>query len=168
MAALCISTYFAVSTEDAVRAIENYEPSNNRSQMTKTEKNTLIIDAYNANPTSMRASLENFSKLNFSSKVLILGDMLELGEDSINEHKEIISLALSLKTTRLFLVGDEFAKALLKYDLEGSVKDVITTIESFSNSTFLLQRLLEINLQNSCILIKGSRGTKLETIFPAL
>lgn len=168
LAALCISTYFAVSTEDAVRAIENYEPSNNRSQMTKTEKNTLIIDAYNANPTSMRASLENFSKLNFSSKVLILGDMLELGEDSINEHKEIISLALSLKTTRLFLVGDEFAKALLKYDLEGSVKDVITTIESFSDSTFLLQRLLEINLQNSCILIKGSRGTKLETIFPAL
>ncbi|MEG1483871.1 MAG: UDP-N-acetylmuramoyl-tripeptide--D-alanyl-D-alanine ligase [Bacteroidales bacterium] len=162
LAALCVSTYFAVPTKNAIKAIEDYIPSNNRSQITKTEHNTLIVDTYNANPTSMRASLENFGKLNFKNKMLVLGDMLELGDDSITEHIEIIKLAASLSPLRIFLVGEEFAKA---YKTIGETK---INIELFNNSLLLHNRLAELKLNETTVFIKGSHGIKLERIFDAL
>lgn len=162
LAALSIATYFAVPTKDAVAAIERYIPSNNRSQMTQTGRNTLIIDAYNANPTSMRASLENFSKLEMNHKQLILGDMLELGDDSETEHIEIIRLALSLQAERIFLVGEEFAKAA------AALKNVPPQVELFENSVLLAERLKGLQVLGASVLIKGSRGTRLERVFEAL
>lgn len=162
LAALCIATYFAVPAKDAVAAIERYVPSNNRSQMTKTGRNTLIIDAYNANPTSMRASLENFSRLDMEHKHLILGDMLELGPDSVAEHMEIIRLALSLTPERIFLVGGEFAKGVAE------LGDLPARVELFESSVLLAQRLKDLQLSGASVLIKGSRGTRLELVFETL
>ena len=90
MAAIAVGVHFGVSFEDAVKAIEAYVPANKRSQMTRTERNTLIVDAYNANPTSMAAALENFSNVSADCKVAMLGDMLELGEESLSEHVAVI------------------------------------------------------------------------------
>jgi hypothetical protein len=88
MAALAVGTHFGVSLEDAVKAVEDYVPSNNRSQLTKTEKNTLIVDAYNANPSSMTVALNNLAAVVADKKVALLGDMLELGSDSAALHLE--------------------------------------------------------------------------------
>lgn len=163
LAALCIATYFDVPAMDAVQAVENYTPANNRSQMTKTEKNILIIDAYNANPTSMRASLENFAGLELPGKILILGDMLELGADSLDEHKGIIELAVSMAPDFIYLVGGEFARAYA--NLNGlSYKNIAL----FTDSLQLRERLLATRPHSSTVLIKGSRGTRLERIFDAL
>jgi UDP-N-acetylmuramoyl-tripeptide--D-alanyl-D-alanine ligase len=90
MAAIAVGAYFGVSFEDAVKAIEAYVPSNNRSQMVKTLANTLIVDAYNANPTSMEAALSNFAGVQAEKKIVLLGDMLELGDDSVEEHLKVI------------------------------------------------------------------------------
>ncbi len=162
LAALCISTYFAVPAMDAVKAIENYIPSNNRSQMTITGRNTLIIDAYNANPTSMRASLENFAGLDFPDKILILGDMLELGADSQAEHAGIIKLAVSLSPARIYLVGKEFAGGI------AGMEGMPGNLELFENSVQLYEKLKKEPPENAAILIKGSRGTRLERVFEAL
>ncbi|PIP53957.1 MAG: UDP-N-acetylmuramoyl-tripeptide--D-alanyl-D-alanine ligase, partial [Bacteroidetes bacterium CG23_combo_of_CG06-09_8_20_14_all_32_9] len=89
LSAICIGTYFNVDERNINEGITNYQPTNNRSQILKTSKNTLLIDAYNANPTSMNAALDNFFEMSGENKVLIIGDMLELGESSINEHKSI-------------------------------------------------------------------------------
>lgn len=163
LAALCISTYFAVPAMDAIKAIEDYTPQNNRSQMTKTGRNTLIIDAYNANPTSMKASLENFGRLNFENKILILGDMLELGDDSVAEHAAMIELAAELVPKNIYLVGGEFAKAY------STLRDLsCSRIELFDDSLLLEQHLKEVKPLDATILIKGSRGTRLERVFDAL
>lgn len=171
IAALCISTYFAVPTKDAIRALEAYVPSNNRSQMTKTEHNTLIIDAYNANPTSMRASLENFAGLNLTNKMLILGDMRELGADSLAEHIEIIKLALSMDIQQIYLVGAEFAKAYEQLsgtkESTGALKGKVI-IELFEDSLKLRERLSQAAPVSASILIKGSNGIKLGRIFDVL
>jgi UDP-N-acetylmuramyl pentapeptide synthase len=98
-----------VPATDAVAAIEEYVPSNNRSQLTKTERNSLVVDAYNANPTSMKAAIENFAQLNMPSKVLVLGDMLELGKDSLMEHIGVVKLAADKGFEQIYLVGGEFA-----------------------------------------------------------
>ncbi len=162
LAALCISSYMAVPTKDAVAAIEAYTPSNNRSQMTRTEHNTLIIDAYNANPTSMRASIENFSFLKAESKVLVLGDMLELGADSVNEHRAIVELLANLHPDRVFLVGAEFGKAV-----EESVVDGVQMM-LFKDSVALREWLAANPLSGQTVLIKGSRGIRLERIIDVL
>ncbi|MBR5856309.1 MAG: UDP-N-acetylmuramoyl-tripeptide--D-alanyl-D-alanine ligase [Bacteroidales bacterium] len=169
LAALCIATYFDVPTAMAIKAIEEYVPSNNRSQMSKTEHNTLIIDAYNANPTSMAASLENFNRIKASKKVLVLGDMLELGQDSLQEHCTIIGLALSLKPQMLLLVGGEFQKAFNELSGSGKIVDSdIKVVRLFENSIILRERLLELGLKGCTLLIKGSRGIRLERVFDAL
>ena len=169
LAALCIATYFDVPAACAVKAIEGYVPSNNRSQMTKTEDNTLIIDAYNANPTSMAASLENFRSIKASGKVLVLGDMLELGEDSLQEHCSIIELALSLETQMVLLVGVEFQKAFDELSGKGKLKESEgRRIGLFENSAILCEWLLEQGIKGRTFLIKGSRGTRLERIFDVL
>ena len=160
LAALCISSYLDVETADAIAAIAEYVPSNNRSQLTKTERNSLVVDAYNANPTSMKAAIENFAQLGMPSKVLVLGDMLELGEDSLKEHIRIIKMAMELDLDMICLVGSEFGKACCE-----TTDDKIM---SFKTSCELAGWLKENPVSGSVILIKGSRGTKMENIIDTL
>lgn len=160
MAALSVGKEFGIDTEDAIRAIEEYIPSNNRSQMTKTENNTLIIDAYNANPTSMEAALENFGKIKSIKKALMLGDMLELGEDSEKEHKAIIDKALSTDADEIYFVGSEFGKALENLSNE--------KVRHFRTSDELSTWLEGETKSGFTVLIKGSRGTKMEKVVEKL
>ncbi|MBO5700270.1 MAG: UDP-N-acetylmuramoyl-tripeptide--D-alanyl-D-alanine ligase [Bacteroidales bacterium] len=164
LAAMCVSSYLDVDTNDAIAAIAEYVPSNNRSQLAKTEKNSLIVDAYNANPTSMRASIENFATLNMPGKVLMLGDMLELGTDSVQEHKGILKLAAECSFEQIYLVGKEFATACAQ--LQSELPGFGATL--FEDSLQLQQHLKEKPLSGCSILIKGSRGKRLERVIEAL
>lgn len=162
MAAIAVGIHFGVSFEDAVKAIESYEPSNNRSQMTRTERNTLIVDAYNANPTSMAAALDNFSNVSAECKIAMLGDMLELGVESVNEHKSVITSALGRRLRKVFFVGKEFAKAAdgIAYD-----PDVASFFET---SDQLAEYLRTSPISGATVLIKGSRGTRMEKVIDTL
>ncbi len=160
MAAIAVGVHFGVSFEDAVKAIEAYVPSNNRSQMTKTENNTLIVDAYNANPTSMAAALENFSNVSAKCRIAMLGDMLELGEDSAAEHKAIVESALSRTFCKVFFVGKEFGAV-------SSVADGSAAM-FFNSSDELAEYLWAIPVKDATVLIKGSRGTRMEKVIPVL
>lgn len=162
LAALAAGALYGVDPEMAVKAIEEYYPSNNRSQLSKGDRNTLIIDAYNANPTSMRAALENFRDMVSEKKAMVLGDMLELGEFSENEHLEILRLAISFSADKVFLVGKEFGKAAIK-SAQGD-----PAVELFETSDALRERLEKNQIVGMTILIKGSRGTRLERAIPAL
>lgn len=160
MAAIAVGVHFGVSFEDAVKAIEAYVPSNNRSQMTKTENNTLIVDAYNANPTSMAAALENFSNVSAKCRIAMLGDMLELGEDSAAEHKAVVESALSRTFCKVFFVGKEFGAV-------SSVADGSSAM--FFNTSDELAEYLRANpVKDATVLIKGSRGTRMEKVLPVL
>lgn len=160
MAAIAVGVHFGVSFEDAVKAIEAYVPSNNRSQMTKTENNTLIVDAYNANPTSMAAALENFSNVSAKCRIAMLGDMLELGEDSAAEHKAVVESALSRTFRKVFFVGKEFSAV-------SSVADGSSAM--FFNTSDELAEYLRANpVKDATVLIKGSRGTRMEKVLPVL
>lgn len=161
MAAIAVGDHFGVTLEEAVAAIEAYVPSNNRSQMTKTERNTLIVDAYNANPTSMEAALKNFANVESDNKVAMLGDMLELGSESVAEHVRIAEMAISLGLKRVCFVGAEFAKALESISIDDSVV-------AFATSAELTEWLKETGLSDAVILIKGSRGTRMEKTMEAL
>ncbi len=164
LAALCVASYMDVPAADAIAAIEAYEPSNKRSQLMQTGNNTLVVDAYNANPTSMAASIENFASLKLPSKVLVLGDMLELGEDSLLEHRNILLLAKEKGIEKLFLVGGEFASACtsLGDELSGMQIDL-------SEDSLLLRHKFEGKPISGCsVLIKGSRGKRLERILDVL
>jgi UDP-N-acetylmuramoyl-tripeptide--D-alanyl-D-alanine ligase len=153
MAAVCIGTYFKVSPQSIKNSIESYEPSNNRSQLLKTQHNTVILDAYNANPSSMKAALENFADSDYKNKVLILGDMFELGAVSKNEHAELIELIENLGIRKAFLTGPFFNEA----NNEGK-------FVSF-NSVQLLEQFIRANPLKDCtVLLKGSRKMQLEKI----
>lgn len=158
MAAIAVGAQFGVSLVDAVRAIEAYVPSNNRSQMTRTEHNTLIVDAYNANPTSMAAALDNFSNVSADCRIAMLGDMLELGEDSAAEHKAVIESALSRGFCKVFFVGKEFASVSVASD----------NAMFFQTSDELAEYLKSNPLQGATVLIKGSRGTRMEKVITVL
>ena len=162
MAAIAVGRHFGVTLEEAVAAIEAYVPSNNRSQMTKTERNTLIVDAYNANPTSMEAALTNFSNVEAPAKVALLGDMLELGDESLAEHVKIAKMALSLGLERVCFVGAEFEKAVEQMEGRGE------TFCSFGTSADLALWLKENPLDSAVVLIKGSRGTRMEKVVEVL
>ena len=158
LSAACIGRYFGVMDEEIVSALQEYTPTNNRSQCTRTEKNTLIVDAYNANPTSMEAALKNFSKIETTSdKVLILGDMKELGEDSETEHQKVLTLIQSLGFTKCYFVGSEFAK------VAGSEFS-----KCFENVESLAEYLTANPISDSTILIKGSNSTRLTKIVDSL
>ena len=157
VAAIAVGRQFGVELADAVKAIEAYVPSNNRSQMTRTDRNTLIVDAYNANPTSMAAALDNFANVNAECRVAMLGDMLELGEDSRKEHEAVVAKAESMGFDKVFYVGKEFAAA----GDAGSGR-------YFETSADLAQYLENEPLQDAVILIKGSRGTRMEKVIPVL
>ena len=166
MAAIAVGKQFGVTLDEAVKAIEAYVPSNNRSQMTKTDRNTLIVDAYNANPTSMAAALENFSNVSSPVKIAMLGDMLELGEDSLAEHVAVIKSVAARGLSMTFFVGKEFAAASDALLQEGSTD--LNAIQFFATSDQLAEHLAEMQLNGATILIKGSRGTRMEKVIPAL
>lgn len=149
LAAIAIGRYFKIPSERINRAITAYEPTNNRSQFMQTPNNTLIIDAYNANPSSMKVAIENFEKLEVSPKAVILGDMRELGASSEEEHTAIVEQLEKGMFDKVFLCGDQFAKAGKQYML-------------FPTTEELIQTLKEHPLKGYHILIKGSRGMKLE------
>ena len=160
MAAIAVGAQFGVSFEEAAAAIAAYVPSNNRSQMVRTERNTLIVDAYNANPTSMEAALKNFSALQAEHKAALLGDMLELGEDSVAEHVRIAAMALESGFDIVCFVGAEFRKAL------GQLADDRAFV--FDTSAELASWLSEHPLTDFSCLIKGSRGTRMEKVIEML
>lgn len=155
MGAIAVGRKFGISTTEAIEAISAYIPSNNRSQMMKTERNTLIIDAYNANPTSMAAALDNFENISGGDKAVLLGDMRELGDDSVQEHRNILAKLKAADINEIFLVGEEFGKAI---DIDGSADN----ISWFISSDRLAEYLKNNKLENRTILIKGSRGIMME------
>ncbi len=157
LAAACIGSYFRVDPLQIQQAIENYTPSNNRSQLITTTSNKIIMDAYNANPTSMMASLLNFISLKHPQKVLILGDMLELGNESESEHEKIACFIAENDFEQVFLVGKNFSKTR-----DGQ------KIKKFDNAELLTDYLTKQPLKNKLILIKGSRGISLEKVLENL
>jgi UDP-N-acetylmuramoyl-tripeptide--D-alanyl-D-alanine ligase len=150
-AAITIGEYFEVSDDDIKSAIEEYIPTNNRSQIVKKGTNEIILDAYNANPTSMKAALENFHNYDASDKVVILGDMFELGVDSSIEHQKIVELAESFHFTQILLVGENFNNSRTNNSIR---------FKSFEDLKEYMQATPP--LINTNILIKGSRGMALE------
>ena len=153
LAAVCIGNYFGVEPLEIQNAIEEYHPSNNRSQFITTERNKLLMDAYNANPTSMRAALLSFSKINSASKAVILGDMFELGETSLEEHQKVVDLVASLGFSMVLLTGDQFSKCKSP-----------DNFMVFENNSLLAKYIEDSQPSGFFFLIKGSRGMKLESI----
>lgn len=149
LAAITIGKYFDVPDSEIASALENYVPTNNRSQLKKTEKNSLIIDAYNANPTSMRASLMNFINISAENKCVILGDMRELGNDSQKEHEAIVNLLCSYDFKEIHLVGSEFKKV------------AASGMKTYENVAELTDFIKENPIAGSTILIKGSNSMQL-------
>lgn len=150
LAAACIGTYFEVPSNDICDALAEYTPSNNRSQLTITKDNKLVVDAYNANPTSMKAALDNFRLIQADHKMCILGQMGELGDVSEEEHQKVIDLIGEGDFEQVWLVGDNFAKTRhpANYRLFSNVEEVKTAISTQKPQGFL-------------ILIKGSNSNKL-------
>ena len=157
LAAVAIGRHFGVPDGVIARALSEYTPRNNRSQLTDTGKNQLILDAYNANPTSMAVALENFVKMGTSlPKLAIFGDMLELGDVAEAEHRRIVELAKQLGQPCWF-VGPLFMAAAK-----------LSEAPVFEDAASLLAHLADRPLNGHLLLLKASRGTKLETIVPAL
>ena len=146
LAAITFGIIFKVENDKINEAISNYVPTNNRSQVQKTDKNTLIIDCYNANPSSMRVALESFKEINHPNKLAILGDMFELGLESEIEHKKIIDYCIENKI-QFITVGSNFQK----HNSTG-FKDTQEAIEYLKSTDYT----------NNLLLLKGSRGIALE------
>ena len=161
MAALSVGEAFEVPFAKAVAAIEAYTPSNSRSQLVKTKQNTLIVDAYNANPTSMRAALDNFAGTDFPEKVLMRGDMRELGEESSEEHRAALQRACEI-APRIYLVGEEFARASRTLHTDPR------QVASFPDIDALKAYVQEHPFSGCTILVKGSNGNHMEKIVDAL
>ena len=149
LAAAAIGSNFGVSMDEISNAIAKYTPQNNRSQLTKTDKNTLIVDAYNANPSSMLAAVSNFGEMEVETKVVILGDMLELGETTREEHQKVVDLIQKYAFNNVFLCGEHFKASKHAYT-------------SFAKTEDLLDYIRQNPIENCYVLIKGSRGIKLE------
>lgn len=160
LAAMAVASFFGMSNEDIIEAISLYAPVNNRSQLFEGHENKIVIDAYNANPTSMLASVSNFVSIKVDNKVMVLGDMRELGNDSLVEHKKTLELIDFDDFKCVYLVGAEFTKAVIELDLLR-----ISNLATFADSDKLYDFLREYPLKDSFILVKGSRGIKLERIF---
>jgi len=157
-AAIAIGQFFKLTTENIKAAIENFIPSNNRSQLIEKGSNSIILDAYNANPSSMMAALENFIQSNGDQKIVFLGDMFELGPDAEKEHQNIVSyLENSYKGTG-YLVGEKFNKTKVN----------ASTIYKFKTFEELKKFLDKTAINNQHILIKGSRGMALERVLKYL
>jgi UDP-N-acetylmuramoyl-tripeptide--D-alanyl-D-alanine ligase len=154
---VAIGEYFKVDHLLIKGAIENYEAKNFRSQFIQKGSNLIILDAYNANPTSMIAALENFNLMQSTNKIVMLGDMLELGPYKDTEHKKIIEFLIDSNYNQVFLVGSIFEKANLR-------RDFLT----FKTSPELKTHLDSNPIKKGLILVKGSRGTQMENVVEAL
>lgn len=152
LAAVCVGHYFHVPETDINEALSSYVPAMNRSQMVRTEHNEVLLDAYNANPNSMKAAIENFADYKAEVKWLLLGDMFELGEYSEQEHAQIVELLKSKKLEHVALVGEEFYETsdhpFLKFKTTADCKEY----------------LLKNPIRKATVLIKGSRGMKMEVL----
>lgn len=154
LAALSIANYFEVAPDDVHLAISNYIPNNSRSQILVQNSNTIILDAYNANPSSMSAALENFVKMEAEAKMLILGDMLELGNESVAEHEALGEIISRGNFNTVLLFGREISAALKK----------LPRAFYFPDKFSLHNWIMDHPQQNTHILIKGSRGMGLESV----
>lgn len=154
-AAIVMGKYFNVPLEDIKAALEAYAPQNNRSQIMEKNGHHIILDAYNANPTSMRAALENFNLMDAPNKVLIIGDMFELGQTAAEEHQTIADLAAGLDFSTVYLVGENFF-------------GTTTTLNTYRSFDDLKQHLAKNPLPKGTLLIKGSRGMALERVLELL
>ena len=155
--AVAIGQYFEVKTENIKKAIESYQPNNNRSEIINRHTTKIILDAYNANPTSMLAALKNLKQLNADRKYLFLGDMFELGKEAEKEHQTIANFTEDNFDENIFLVGENFYKTTTK-----------STTKKFKSFEDLKPLLKNLDLKNSTVLIKGSRGMALERILELL
>ena len=186
-AAIAVGLHFGVSLEDAIQAVSEYIPKNNRSQLEKTDRNILIEDAYNANPTSMAAALDNLATVQAAHKAVMIGDMRELGTESVAEHIAILKKLALMDLDLVCLVGEEFRKAL---DSEQMVRQVRhpfalgaepvvrqcspasevspSNTKWFPTSDDLVTWLKSNPISNHTILIKGSRGIRMEKILSEL
>ena len=156
--ALAVSSYYKIDPKKALDAVSSYEPSNNRSQVVKTEKNTVISDAYNANPSSVMAALENLSEAKADKKIAILGDMMELGKDSVREHAALGDWAKNNPQIKFIVAGKEMKAFHAKYP--SSVY--------FEYKENLHEYVAQLNPEGELILLKGSRAMKLETLLSYL
>jgi UDP-N-acetylmuramoyl-tripeptide--D-alanyl-D-alanine ligase len=159
LAAVCIGNYFGVEAGKINAAVEEYVPSNNRSQVVTKGNNTIILDCYNANPTSMTAALVNFSGMEAKKKVVILGDMLELGKESEALHRTVIEQVGSISADEVILIGKEFSSALQKEQMD---------CKSFATTDEAKEYLTSHKFSDAAILLKGSRGSRLEKLFEVL
>lgn len=155
MAAITVGCHFNIEPNLIIKALENYSPTNNRSQYIKTNKNEIVMDAYNANPVSMSNAVKNFRNICDDNHLLILGDMKELGIESLNEHQEILNLINELNFNNVILVGNEFNK-------------VNSNFVSFLNVDELINHIEQNTISGTKILIKGSHGIHLEKIINLL
>ena len=156
LAAVAVGRFFKIPAERISRAIAAYEPTNNRSQLKKTENNELIIDAYNANPSSMKVALDNFATMPVSPKALILGDMRELGPTSDELHTEVIAWIKEGNYDKVFLCGEHFQKAAGK------------NFNTYATTEELIEALRKKPLKGYHVLIKGSHGMALEKTIEVL
>jgi UDP-N-acetylmuramoyl-tripeptide--D-alanyl-D-alanine ligase len=156
-AAIATGLFFDVDMKEIVDSVENYQPANNRSQIKITKDNTLICDSYNANPTSMHLALESFAEITADRRLIILGDMLELGEKSEDEHIKLLNELHSVKIEKAFLVGPVFQKTAIN-----------SGYQTFSNVNKLIEFLKKDPVTGTVILVKGSRGMGLEKVYNLL
>ena len=156
MAAISVGCHFNIEKNLIIEALENYTPTNNRSQFIKSEKNEIVMDAYNANPVSMHHAIKNFRNISSDNTLLILGDMRELGKDSEKEHQIIVNLIKELKFENVILVGSEFKKT------------ASADFTTFDNVDELLSYINDNNISGKKILIKGSNSIRLEKIVNVL
>ncbi len=157
LAAMCIGSYFSVDIKTIIDAIESFKPYNNRSQIVNTAINTLVCDAYNANPTSMKLAIDDFLLMNSVNKVLVLGDMFELGENTEKEHLELIKYVKDKSFSRIYLIGKNF-----------SAVNQTLQIPAFIDVDSFVKWLDKNPIKSSYILLKGSRGMKLEKVIDYL
>ena len=156
LAGICVGKYMNVDHASIHEAIRNYIPSDNRSQVIQKGSNEIILDAYNANPTSMKAALENFQRLNRPNKALILGDMFELGSYSDEEHRNIVNMLIDKNFEKVFLIGEMF------------YRHAQDQLHAFRSPDEFIQWISHHPLDHYSILIKGSRGMALEKIIDYL
>ena len=155
--AICIGKYFGLSNLEIKKGVESYIPNNNRSQILEKGSNKIILDAYNANPTSMKLTLANFNEMDEKNKIVFVGDMYELGENSHEMHQDIVETIEKMNFDQSYLLGDLFSKTKFSSKIKA-----FSTLEDLNNSV----KLKEIS--NATILIKGSRGMQLEKILDFL
>jgi UDP-N-acetylmuramoyl-tripeptide--D-alanyl-D-alanine ligase len=153
-AALAIGEYFSVKIEQSKSAIEGYIPANNRSQIIHKGSNEILLDAYNANPSSMSVAIANFAQLSHPSKLMILGDMFELGEESALEHAALVQLVSQANIPMTYFVGPDFYAQQIQH----------SNMRFFSTYTDFELFFSLLDIGSSLILIKGSRGMALERV----